>query len=85
MFGFSTLNENHDLFSDKNEKVIRKIKIETIKIIWIDEVICLRNEMCSLKGGDDSKRKLKGISKSYSKNIDFEQFYNCLFGKKKST
>ena len=25
---------------------------------------------------------LKGISKSTSKNIKFEEYYNCLFGKK---
>ena len=32
LFGFSTLNENHELCSDRNEKVIRKKKIETLKI-----------------------------------------------------
>ena len=25
---------------------------------------------------------MKGISKSYSKNIKFEEYYNCLFGEK---
>ena len=36
--------------------------------------------MYSFECGDDSKNKLKGISKSYSKNIKFEKYYNCLFG-----
>ena len=36
--------------------------------------------MYSFKCGDDSKNKLKGISKSQSKHIKFEEYYNCLFG-----
>ena len=35
--------------------------------------------MYALECGDDSKNKLKGISKSQSKNIKFEAYYNCLF------
>ena len=38
--------------------------------------------MYAFKWGDDSKTKLKGISKSQSKNIKFEEYYNCLFGGK---
>ena len=29
-----------------------------------------------------TKNKIKGISKSQSKHIKFEEYYNCLFGKK---
>ena len=36
--------------------------------------------MYSFKCGNDSKSKLKGISKSQSKHIKFEEYYNCLFG-----
>ena len=36
--------------------------------------------MYAFKCGYESKNKLKGISKSYSKNIKFEEYYNCLFG-----
>ena len=36
--------------------------------------------MHSFKCGDDSKNILKGISKSQSKHIKFEKYYNCLFG-----
>ena len=71
-FDCSNLNENHDLFSNKNKRVILKIKIETPKNIWMDEFICLRSKMYAFKCGDDSKNKLKGVSKSYSKNIRFE-------------
>ena len=38
--------------------------------------------MYAFKCGNDSKNKLKGISKSCSKNIKFEEFYNCLCGEK---
>ena len=39
LFDFSNLNENHDLVSNKNKKVIDKFKIDTPKNIWIDEFI----------------------------------------------
>ena len=80
IFDFSNLDENHELFSNKNEKVIGKFKIETPRNIWIDEFVCLRSKMFSFKCGDDNKNKLKGISKSQSKHIKLEEYYNCLFG-----
>ena len=39
---FSNLFKNHELFSNKNEKVIGKL--ETPESIWIDEFICLRSK-----------------------------------------
>ena len=81
LFDFSNLNKNHDLFSNKNKKVVGKFKIETPKNIWIDEFVALRSKCYAFKCGDDSKNKLKGISKSQSKNIKFEEYYNCLFGR----
>ena len=38
--------------------------------------------MYSFKCGDDSKNKRKGVSNSYSKNIKFEEYKNCLDGEK---
>ena len=73
VFDLSNLDENHELFSNKNKKVSGKFKIETPKNIWIDELICLRSKMYAFKCGDDSKNKLKGISKSQSKHIKFEE------------
>ena len=35
--------------------------------------------MYAFKCGNDSENKLKGVSISYSKNIKFEEYYNCLF------
>ena len=65
IFGFSNLDEKHEIFSNKNKKVIGKFKIETPKNIWIDEFICLRSKMYTIECGDEWKSKLKGISKSY--------------------
>ena len=80
IFDFSNLDKTHELFSNKNKKVIGKFKIETPKNIWIDEFICLRSKMYAFKCGDNSKNKLKGISKAQSKNIKFEEYKKCLDG-----
>ena len=78
IFDFSNLDENDELFSNKNNKVIGKFKIETPKKVWIDEFLCLRSKMYASKCGNDSKNKLKGISKSQSKHIKFEEYKKCL-------
>ena len=80
MFDFTNLEKNHELFSNKNKNVIGKFKIETPKNISIDEFLCLRSKMYAFKGGNDSKNKLKGISKSQSKNIKFGEYIKCLNG-----
>ena len=80
MFDFSNLDKNHELFSNKNKKVIGKFKMETPKSIWIDEFVCLRSKMYAFKCGNDGKIKLKGISKSQSKNIKSEEYKKCLDG-----
>ena len=80
IFDFINLDKNHELFSEKNNKVIGKFKIETPKNIWIDEFVCLRSNLYAFKCGDDSKNKLIGISKSQSKNIKFEEYKKCLDG-----
>ena len=36
--------------------------------------------MYAFQCGNDSKNKSKCISKSQSKYINFEEYYNCLFG-----
>ena len=83
IFVFSIVDENHELFSNKNKKVVKKFKIETPKNAFMDEFVCLRCKMYAFKCGDDSesKNKLKGISRSQSKNINFEDYKNCSNGK----
>ena len=83
IFDFSNLDKNHVLYSEKNKKRLGFFKIETPKIIWIDEFVCLRSKAYSFKCKDnkEDKNKIKGISKSQSKHIKFEEYYNCLFSK----
>ena len=66
IFDFSNLDENHELFSNINKKVIGEFKIETPKNVFIDEFVCLRSKAYSFKCKDniESKNKIKGISKS---------------------
>ena len=80
IFDFSNIDENHELYSEKNKKLMGKFKIETPKIIFIDEFIALRSEMYAFNCGDDSKNRLKGISKAQSKDIKFEEYKICLDG-----
>ena len=80
IFDFSDLDKNHELNSNKNEKVFGFFKIKTPKNTWIDEFVCLRSKMYAFKCGDDNKKKLKGVSKSQSKNIKFEEYKKCLDG-----
>ena len=81
IFDFSNLDENHELFSEKNKKVIGKFKNEFPENIWIDEFVCLRSEAYSFKckNNDENKNKIRGNSKSQSKHFKFEEYYNCLF------
>ena len=41
-FDFSMFDENHELSSNKNKKVIGKFKNECPRNIWTDEFICSR-------------------------------------------
>ena len=78
MFDFSDSDEDHELFSYKNKRVLGKFKIETPKNIWIDEFVALRSKCCAFKCADESKNKLKGCSKSQTKNIIFVEYKSCL-------
>ena len=61
IFDFSSLQENHELFSNKNKTIYGKFKIETPKNIWIDEFVCLRSEAYwfKCKKEDESENKIK--------------------------
>ena len=80
LFDFRNLNENDELFSNKNKKVFGKFKIETPKNIWIDEFVCLRSKMYAFKCDDDSKNEVKGVCKSQLENFEFDENRNCLNG-----
>ena len=59
IYDFSNLDKNHELFIDKNKKVIGKFKIETPKSTRIDEFICLRSKMYAFICGNVSKKKIQ--------------------------
>ena len=56
IFDFSNLDENHELFSNKNKKVDGKFKTDTPKNVILDEFVCLGSKMFSFKCGNDSKK-----------------------------
>ena len=80
IFDFFNLDENHELFSNKNKKINGKCKIETPKNNWILEFICLRSKTYSFRCNGAKTNKIKGISKSCSKSIIFEDYRKCLDG-----
>ena len=51
--------------------MVGKFKIETPENLWIDEFVCLRSKAYSFecKDNNESKNKMKGISKYQSKHI----------------
>ena len=65
----------------KHQKVIVIFKIETPKIIWIYEFVCLRSKAYSFKCGDDIKNKLKRLSKPQRNYINSEECKKCLDGR----
>ena len=62
LIDFSKLSENHELFSNKNKKLIGNFKTELLQKIRIDEFIYVRIKMYAFKRGGDSKNRMKGVS-----------------------
>ena len=62
LFDFSHVVENHELFGDKNKKVIERFEIESPKSIGIDEFIRLPSKAYSKDCNDKNTNKLKSIS-----------------------
>ena len=60
------------------KKLVGNFKIETSKIKWVDECIALRSKAYSFKCDDENTNKLKRFSKSYLKNVKFEEYEKCL-------
>ena len=67
---FSNLDENHEIFSNKNKKLIGKFEIETPENVWTNELVCLRSKMYASESGNESKNQTNGISESCSKILD---------------
>ena len=54
-FDFSNVDENHELFSNKNKKLIGIINIETPKKIVIDDFVAFRSKMYAYKCGENGE------------------------------
>ena len=61
------------------KKVVGKFKIEANKNICLDEFICSRIKAFSFRCGRSHMNELKSLSKSHSKTINNEDYYNCTF------
>ena len=70
--------ENHEIFCNKNKKVVGKGNIEFPEAAWIHEFIALRSKTYSFKCNDKNTKNLHGISKSESKYLKFEEYEKCL-------
>ena len=79
-FDFSNLDESHEVLRIKVKKAVDEFKIETPKYIWIDEFIWLGSKAFCFKCSDKNTNKLKGFSKSQSKQFEFEECKKCLDG-----
>ena len=57
IFDFNNLDKNHELYSERNKKVIGKFKLETPLNICIDEFVCLRSKAYSFKCKNNDEKK----------------------------
>ena len=57
IFNFLYPDQNHELFGNKNKKVIGKFNLETTKNIWIDELVCIILEASSFRCKDKIESK----------------------------
>ena len=75
---FSILNGRHEVFSNRNKKFVDNFKIEFPEKNGTGGLVCLRSKAYSFKSGNKKTIKVKGISKSFSKNNKFDEYKNCL-------
>ena len=63
LFDFSNLTENIEPFSNKNKKLIRKLKIDSPEKFYVDKFVALRSKFYAFKCEDICKNKNEGNSK----------------------
>jgi hypothetical protein len=84
LFDLSDYPVEHILHSDKNKKVIGKLKDELSGNV-MNRFISLRSKMYSYQKFDGEFKRCKGIKRCVVKNeIKFDDYYGCLFGNKKT-
>ena len=86
-FDLAAYPKNHELYDPTNEKVLDKMKDESINksgVHYIKEIAALRSKFCAYAQTDDKHdhKRCKGIKKSViEKDIHFKNYYEALFGK----
>ena len=86
-FDLAAYPKNHELYDPTNEKVLDKIKDESINksgVHYIKEIAALRSKLYAYTQTDDKHdhKRCKGIKKSViEKDIHFKNYYEALFGK----
>jgi len=77
-FDTSNFEPDHPLYSEKNHRVLGKMKCETGSVAPT-EFVGLRAKMYSLSCGDKCQKKIKGIKKSYvKKHVHHDSFMRVL-------
>ena len=79
LFDFSDYPEEHILHSNKNKKVIGRLKDELSGNV-MNRFISLRSKMYSYQKFDGEFKRCKGIKRCVVKNeMKFEDYYKCIF------
>ena len=78
-FDFSDYPKQHILQDNSNKKVVGKFKDELNGSV-MSKFISLRSKMYAFKVAEKEKKICKGISRvAVEKELNFEDYYNCLF------
>ena len=81
-FDFSDYPKQHILQDNSNKKVVGKFKDELNGSV-MSKFISLRSKMYAFKVAEKEKKICKGISRvAVEKELNFEDYYNCLFNNK---
>ena len=85
LYDTSKYPSDHPAYSTINKKVLGKMKDE-MKGYPIKEFVGLRPKMYSVLEGDSTEKKTaKGISKSVTRKMRHEQYFQALFDEQRST
>ena len=80
LFDLSDYPTSHPLFDASNKKVPLTMTDELQGKV-LEEVVCLRSKLYSIKFNGGVKQSAKGVQKSVKKSLHHEAYRECLFNK----
>ena len=80
LFDLSDYPTSHPLFNASNKKVPLTMTDELQGKV-LEEVVCLRSKLYSIKFNGGVKQSAKGVQKSVKKSLHHEAYRECLFNK----